>query len=261
MWHEETGSGPPVVLVHAGIADSRMWDREWRTWSDRFRVIRFDLPGYGRTPVIEGPAGPVERPAAEVAELLDALGVTSAGLVGASFGGRVALELTVGRPDLVGRLLLVDSGLPGWDWSEGVRSGWAKEDAAIERDDLDAAVEANIETWVAGPTRAVSDVDPAVVDLVRVMQRRALELQVPFGEDVDDQPLAEDFQDRLGELRLPVLAVTGALDQPDFADVAARITSIVPGARHTVVDGAAHLPNLEQPAAFDAAALPFLEQG
>jgi 3-oxoadipate enol-lactonase len=259
MWHQETGSGPPLVLVHAGIADSRMWDREWDAWAGRFRLIRCDLPGYGRTPVLEDAAGPVERPAAELAELLDTLGVTAAAVVGASFGGRVSLELAIGRPDLVGRLLLVATGLPGWDWSAGVRGGWAKEDAAIERGDLDGAVEANVETWVAGPTRTVSDVDPAVVNLVRVMQRRALELQIPTAEEIRDEPLADGFQDRLGELSLPVLALTGALDQPDFAGVGARIASVVAGARHDVIGGAAHLPNLEQPAAFDAVALPFLE--
>jgi pimeloyl-ACP methyl ester carboxylesterase len=232
-----------------------MWDREWTAWATEFTLIRCDLPGFGRTPVLEGA---VERPAAEVAALIDALDLGPASLVGASFGGRVALEVAVARPELVRRLLLVSAGLPGWDFSPPVRSAWEREEEAALAGDLDTAVEVNIETWVAGPQRTVADVDPGVVALVRTMQRRALELQIPTADEISDAPLAPDFPGRLGELDLPLLAVTGALDQVDFAGIAARIVSAVRGARRVDIAGAAHLPNLEQPAEFDAAALPFL---
>jgi pimeloyl-ACP methyl ester carboxylesterase len=255
MWHEVTGSGPPVLLLHAGIADARMWERECSAWAADFRVVRCDLAGFGQTPV---PPDAVMRPAADTAALLDELGLTEAAVVGASFGGSVALELAVGRPDLVRRLVLAASALPGHDWSAAVRAFGAAEDAALGRGDLDAAVQANLETWVAGPSRSLDDVDPRVVALVAAMQRRAFELQLPVYEQLEEAPLAEGFAQRLGEIAVPVLALSGELDQPDGAVIARHVVTAIPDARHVPIAGAAHLPNLEQPARFDEAVLPFL---
>jgi 3-oxoadipate enol-lactonase len=185
LYHQQTGAGPAVVLLHAGICDSRMWDPQWVTFPRTHRTIRYDQRGYGRSPLPPGSWSD----ALDLIGLLEDLGIQRAALVGVSRGGRIALELAVARPDLVGALVLVGAGLPGHDWSESTRlqAYLAEEDAAVGRGDLDAAVEANLRLWVDGPRRAPADTDPAVRKLVGVMQRRALELQAPVWGVLEDR--------------------------------------------------------------------------
>ena len=107
--YEVTGDGPPAVLVHAAIADSRMWDAQWRTWSSRFRLVRYDLRGYGGTTLVPGPYSH----ARDLVAILEEVG--PAAVVGVSLGGRVALEAAIARPELVSALACVGSALPDHD--------------------------------------------------------------------------------------------------------------------------------------------------
>src|SRR5262245_51551089 len=153
LHHELVGAGPDVVLLHEGITDSGMWDPQWTSFAGRYRLLRLDLQGFGSSPITEAPL----RHAASVAELLDALGIDGVAAIGCSLGGRVALELAIGRSHLVRALVLCGSGLPGHDWSEPVRSYVAAEDDAVTRGDLDAATELNLRMWVDGPARKPED--------------------------------------------------------------------------------------------------------
>jgi pimeloyl-ACP methyl ester carboxylesterase len=254
LWYERAGDGPPVVFIHPGIADSGVWDPQWSSFVGQFSLVRCDLPGFGRTP-IEGPA---VRLAAEVAALLDSLAIAHAALVGCSVGGRVALELAVARPELVSALVLVGAGLPGWAWSEEVEAYGAAEDEAVSRGDLDAATELNLRIWVDGPVRTPADVDPGVRAAVGAMERRALELQAPHWETVTEEPLVSDLADRLGQVRARTLVLVGEHDVSDVHRLADLLAGSIPDARSAPIPGAAHVPNLEQPEAFDALVLPFL---
>ncbi len=235
--------------------DSRVWDPQWSSF-ETYRRIRFDLRGFGRSPV---GALPLTH-ARDVAELLDGLGVSGAAVVGGSMGGRIALELAIGRPDLVGALVLVGTGLPGLDWSEEVRAYGQAEDEGVVRGDLDAATEVNLRMWVDGPRRAAADVDPGVREAVREMQRRALELQAPIWAELDEELLVEDVGGRLGEVRVPTLVVVGEEDVADIHRVAERLVREIPGARSATIPRTAHVPNLERPADFDALVLGFLSR-
>jgi pimeloyl-ACP methyl ester carboxylesterase len=253
LYQEVAGAGPAVVLVHAGICDSRMWDPQWETFPRDHRAIRYDLRGFGRSPLTPGPFAH----AGDLAALLDGLGVERAALVGASAGGQVALELAVARPDLVGLLVLANASLPG-HWSAAMRAIFAEEEAALERGDLDAAVEVNLRTWVDGTGRAPGAVDPAVREAVGRMQRRAFELQLPFAENYEEEDLVPDWPDRIGELQVPALVLVGHHDQPDIHAAAARLARELPQAQTATISGAAHLPSMERPAAFDELVLAFL---
>jgi pimeloyl-ACP methyl ester carboxylesterase len=248
LHHETTGaSGPWVVLIHAGICDSAMWEPQWRSLAGSHRLLRMDMRGFGRSPQ---PPEPYSN-ARDVLAVIDACGVERAALVGASLGGRVALELALAAPDRVSALVLAGSGLSGHEWSQDVRDYWAVEDAAIERGDLDAAAEANVRFWVA-------PADAAVRAQVHAMQLRALELQVPVGDAAQEQLLVSDLDTRLAAIAAPALVVVGELDHPDIHAIAGRLVRELPDATHAIVPGAAHLPSLEQPAAFDALVTPFL---
>jgi 3-oxoadipate enol-lactonase len=254
LWHEVTGEGPPVVLIHEGICDGRMWDPQWDVLSRFHRTVRCDLRGFGQTPL---PAEPYSN-ARDVVELLDHLWLGAAALVGVSLGGRVALEVALARPDLVERLVLVGTALPGRAWSETVRRYQEEEDAAIARGDLDAAVEANLRMWVDGPNRLPDEVDPTLRRFVGEMERRALELQVPLWEEVDEELLVPDVGTSYVTVRVPTLVIVGSEDVLDIQEVADRLASAIPGARKVTMAGTAHVPSLERPQEFNELLLSFL---
>jgi 3-oxoadipate enol-lactonase len=129
------------------------------------------------------------------------------------------------RPDLVERLVLVGVGLPDHSWSDTVRRYGEEEDAAVARGDLDAAVEANLRMWVDGPNRRPHEVDASVRSFVGEMQRRALELQAPLWEEVQEELLVPDVGSRFVELRVPALVVVGSEDVSDIHAIADRLAS------------------------------------
>jgi pimeloyl-ACP methyl ester carboxylesterase len=254
LWHEVAGDGPPVLLLHEGICDSRMWEQQWQTFPKTHRTVRCDLRGFGRTPL---PAEPFSH-ARDVVELLDALQLGAAALLGVSLGGRVALEVALARPDLVSRLVLVAPGLPGHAWSDAVRRYGEEEDAALARGDLDAAVEANLRMWVDGPRRRPDEVDPAVRRAVGEMQRRAFELQLPVSEAAEEELLVPDPGSRLAEIGVPTVVIVGDEDVSDMHEISERLAAEIPGARKEEIAGAAHVPSLERPEEFDRLVLAFL---
>lgn len=171
----------------------------------------------------------------------------------------MALELAVGRPDLVRALVLVAAALPEVDWSREVRAFGAAEDDAMAAQDLDAATELNLRMWVDGPHRTATEVDPAVRAAVAEMQRRALELQAPHWDVLEEEMLVPEIAQRLGAVQVPTLVVVGEGDVDDFQRLATRLADEIPGARLHTIPAVAHVPNLEQPLAFDAVVLGFLD--
>jgi pimeloyl-ACP methyl ester carboxylesterase len=155
-------------------------------------------------------------------------------------------------------LVLVDSGLPGAATSEAIRAYGAAEEEAVERGDLDGAVELNLRMWVDGPHREPGDVDPAVRAAVGEMTRRSIELVLPFWDSFDEELLVPDVADRLADVRARTLVVLGELDVVDFHTIARRLAESIPGARLETIPGTAHLPSLERPDLFDPLVLDFL---
>jgi 3-oxoadipate enol-lactonase len=255
LYREQAGEGPPVVLVHAGICDSRMWDPQWQTFPRSQRTIRYDMRGFGRSPLSPGDFSH----ARDLINLLDDLELERAALVGNSQGGQTTLEVAVAQPERVEKLVLVDPGLPGFEWSAETRAGWAEEGAAYERGDLDAAAQAAVQMWAVGPRRSAEDVDPSVRERILEMQRRVYELELADGEAAREELLVPDVAERLGEVRAPTLVVTGDEDLDDMQAIADRLAAEIPNARRASIPGAAHVPSLERPDEFDRLVLDFLK--
>jgi 3-oxoadipate enol-lactonase len=253
---EQAGEGSPVVLVHAGIADSRMWEPQWASYPERYRVVRYDMRGFGQSPP---PKGKFSL-AGDLVELLEELALGPASLVGVSMGGSVAMQATIARPDLVSALVLVAPGLAGHEFSEETRAGWAAEEAAFERGDLDEVVEVNMRMWVDGPNRSAEDVDPDVRRRVGEMQMRACELWGEAGDDGEEEPLVPDWADRLGEIGVPTLVIVGELDRPEMHEIADRLEAGIPNTSRATIAGTAHMPNMERPEEFDELVLGFLAE-
>ena len=253
--YEETGGdGEPVVLLHAGIADRRMWHAQLTALAPRFRAIAVDLRGYGDSALPPDPFANHD----DIAALLDTLGLARAALVGCSFGGAVAIDTALAHPGRVSALALFGTAISGHDWSDTTEEIWRDLIGTAEPADLDAAVAADLRFWVVGPLRRPEEVDPALLTLAAEMDRRALVAEralsaVPVTE-LDPPAIG-----RLSELRMPVLVTAGAADLPDITALADRISAEVPGAlRLPDVPDAGHLLPLERPAAVNGPLIDFL---
>lgn len=237
----------PLVLVHAGVADRRMWDPQWPALTAEREVLRLDLRGFGEsTGLPDGPLSPV----ADLLDTLDSAGITRCHLVGASFGAGVAVEAALVRPGLARSLLL---SAPGGsliaEETPQLREFFAAEGDALAKGDLDAAVEANLRWWVDGPRRAPGTVPAATREKVAAMQRLAFELTATWDE-VPETGLDPAALHRLGEIDAPTLVLVGALDLDAIADTAARIAAGLPRGRQATWPDVAHLPSLERPEDF-----------
>lgn len=222
-----------------------MWEPQWQPIADSGRrVIRCDLRGYGDTPAATQPYHDV----ADAAELLDALDVDSVAVVGASFGGQVALRLAAHRPEKVAALVLLGAAPIGREPSAELQSFDEREDALLESGDVDAAVELNVDTWL-GP-----EADAATREQVRRMQRHAFDVQLAADPEFDQH----EWDTELSDVTAATLAVAGRHDLPDFRQFAAALPDLIPGARHRELDWAGHLPSLERPAAATELLLEFL---
>lgn len=237
----------PIVLIHAGVADRRMWQPLWPALTRERDVVRLDLRGFGDSAA--RPDGPVAQPG-DVLGVLAEIGVDRCHLVGGSFGAGVAVEAALTRPATVASLLLA---APGGsllaEMTPSLRAFIDRERAALADGDLDAAVEANLSCWVDGPRRAPGEVDPGVRELVGLMQRRAFEVTAGW-DDIEERELEPPALGRLDEISVPVLILSGGLDLDTVHDAAARVTSAIPGARRVDWPDVGHLPSLERPADF-----------
>jgi 3-oxoadipate enol-lactonase len=253
LYYEMSGEGTNVVLLHEGVADSRMWEPQWGALAQAHRVIRYDMRGFGRSPL---PPEPYSH-AVDLVNLLKRLRIDRAVLIGASLGGRVALELAVSRPDLVAGLVLAGAVLPGHDWSSAFRAFAAAENDAFEKGDIEAAVEVNLRTWVDG-RRPREEVNQEVRELVGVMQRQAFEVQLAAGDEAEEDLLEPRLDSRLGEIQQPSLVLVGEEDLSDIHEIAMRLRSELPNAHHSVIARTAHVAPLERPLEFNELALGFL---
>ena len=231
-----------------------MWGPQLQSFTREHRVIAPDLPGFGRTPL----ESDIVDNRAFIRSVLDAAGMERAALIGTSFGARIAVELSLESPERVSALVLVGPGLDGHDWSDEVRAFGEEEEAAIERGDLDRAVEANLRMWLAGPRRSLDAIDPATRELAADMQRQAFTLQQ--GHDMEMAPLDPPASARLAEVQAPTLVITGDEDVDDIHQIAEKLAREIPGAERATIADAAHLPNLERPEEFDRIVLGFLRR-
>jgi pimeloyl-ACP methyl ester carboxylesterase len=247
--HDELGSGPAVVLLHAGIADRRMWTEHLEPLAAAGRrAVAVDLPGFGDAALQPG----LQAPWLDVLETMDALAVDRAALVGCSFGGAVALVTAVTARERVSALVLASAPAPDIKPSNRLRAAWDAEETALERDDVDGAVEAVLHAWLA------PDAPAQLRERVGAMQHRVFELQAdpPEMSDAVD-PLDED-PGLIESLELPALCLAGRDDMPDFVTSARRLSEALPRGRYQQIDNARHLIPLEAPEAFRAALIDFL---
>ena len=168
VWYKEAGSGPALVLLHEGLADSRMYDSQFAAFAEHYHVVRYDLPGYGRSGSPEGPFSHHDI----LYRLLRNLDIEQAALLGMSLGGSVALDFTLTDPSMVSALLLLASGIGGYPMSSEMASLAGPLMQAFESGDFERVIDLTVRLWVDGPLRGPDEVDPASAKVCATCTRR-----------------------------------------------------------------------------------------
>jgi 3-oxoadipate enol-lactonase len=252
LYYDVTGNGEPLVLVHAGIADRRMWDGQLQALGERYRVIRYDMRGCGRS---EAPANLPFSHHDDLRWLLDYLGIERAHFTGCSIGARTVIDFALAHPERVRALALVCPSISGFESGEELPEEWDELMTADEAGDLERVSELEIRIWVDGPYRSPDDVDSALRDLVREMNLIALHNEPHLGEELQAEPPAVN---RLAEIRVPTLVVAGDQDRPEVGARAELLAGSIPVAQMVVMNGTAHVPSMEKPEEFNRVVLEFL---
>lgn len=250
------GVGPPIVLVHAAIADLRAWDAmvPGLVFAG-FNVVRYDYRAFGRTTTDNVDFS--NR--ADLLAVLDAFGIGRAALVGNSRGGQIALDTAIEFPERVVAVVGVGAGLGGFAGKltpdELAIFARAEEVLSASEPDLDAIADQAVRLWVDGPGQPPGRVDPSIREAIRRMCRPLSERGRVRGRPIALDPPAND---RLVELRCPVLAVAGALDISSMVQAAHRLEAAAPNARAVVWPDVAHMIGMEAPDRLNALILDFL---
>lgn len=254
LYYEEAGAGEPLVLLHAGIADRRMWDAQMDAFAEHYRTIRFDTRGYGNSTLGEHPANRVQ----DLHDLLRALDVDAAILLGCSQGGTTVIDFALAHPAMTRALIAVAAVPSGYAFSGDMPPIMGAFIGAVQSGTLDEAAELATQIWFDGPQRTPEQVDAEQRRAVRAMIRDVLasgNLDMTGGHSP-----AQTAAGCLDAIGVPTLILVGEADAPELVQVSAEMAAAIPGAHRVTIADAAHLPGVEQPAQFNAAVLSFLRQ-
>jgi len=250
LYYEVAGRGVPVVLVHGLGLDTRMWDGQFDVLAERYRVIRYDLRGFGKS------ALPTEERfghADDLRALLDYLEAPQAHVLGLSMGGRIALHHALLYPDATLSLVLVDAALDGFKWSER----WKASPDAIAEHAQRAGANAANQMWfeheLFAPAREQPDCRAKLAQIV------ADDSGWNWLNESRSRGIKPAAAARLNEVRAPTLVIVGDRDLPDFQRIAERLSHGIPSARKAVMNGVGHMSNMENAQEFNSIVLSFLE--
>jgi pimeloyl-ACP methyl ester carboxylesterase len=260
-WYERTGSGPPLVLIHGGFVDSRMWDPQVDAFAADYLVLRYDLRGHGRTGPSPRGRYSVDLFADDLVALLAGLGIRRATLCGISFGGMVAQSVAARHPEVLEGLALAGTAVsttltrtdrfqrcflaPRWLFLPTIRA-------------MGAARFVRFSSWLGRHTRNAGwfGRDEAV--------RRYVEeamLRMPTAEYVKMYGAIYDFQAQdLSRVHVPTLLLNGENESRSVHRHAEHIRTLIPHAESVVIDGAGHVSNMENPEPFNRALRDLLER-
>jgi len=249
------GHGPAVVLLHAGVADARMWNEQLAALASRHRAVAYDRRGFGGSLHADEPYSMV----GDLLAVLDAVSPASpAILVGCSQGGRIAIDTALAHPQRVRALVLVApalSGAPQIDsFPEPLQALVDELKRAEASGDIERLNALEAQAWLDGPAAAPGRVGGAARELFLAMNGIALRAQ-PRGTEIQPPSAA----DSLRLVQVPTLLLWGDLDFPHLQARCDTLAAQLPKVRGEVLHGTAHLPNLEQPERFNRALLAFCE--
>ncbi len=253
MAYEVAGEGQALIFLHAGICDMRMWDNEFDVFADSHRVVRYDQRGYGQSHPVEGTFSDID----DLQAVLDHLNIDQPILVGCSKGGTLAMDYTVLNPNRVKALVMVTSNPSGYEFKEDPPPIWNEMVKAWDAGEVEKVCEFEVQFWVAGMGREADAVPKAVRDKVYAMNLIALQNEKK--ELGEKQNPKVDAINKLNEIKIPFLAIVGDQDDSEIQDAGKVMASTIGNGQLVVMYNTAHLPNMEQPEAFEKHLRTFLD--
>jgi pimeloyl-ACP methyl ester carboxylesterase len=252
LYYEIRRTGPVVVLIHGGQMDCRMWDDQFTALAEHFRMIRYDVRGYGGSFQPEV----LYSDAEDLAGLLDYLKVCKAHIIGLSLGGRVAIDFALAHPSRVSSLTLAGPGLSGYEPPDAAETDlrmWNLIKAA-----RDHGPDTVTELWLKDPFMAPAMEQPQLAPRLRKVARENAHcwLQNPVLQRPPKPPAAE----RLGEIRIATLLVLGDRDVPQAKATIETLEKGISGSKKVLIKNAGHMVNMEKPKEFNDVVLSFLHQ-
>jgi 3-oxoadipate enol-lactonase len=255
IYYETAGTGQPFVMIHAGVADNRQWNNEFKYFAKHYRVLRYDMRGFGKSEPVEGEYSNLQ----DLTGLLDQLDFDEPViLMGCSMGGGLAMDFALAQPDSLRALIMVCSAPAGLALDVPAPPIFDEIEQADNAGDLDRMAELEVQAWFDGD-RPTAEVNPAMRQLAYEMNYIALTHDAKgLGKRLPNLEFLAS--ERLSELDIPVLIIVGANDIPYTHAAADYMEANIRLAQKVVIEDAAHLPNMDQPAAFQQAVEDFLEK-
>ena len=238
------GAGPALVLVHAGIVDSRAWDPLVPLLTSAgHRVIRYDARGFGRSETDDVEFSNRD----DLIAILDGFGVERACLVGNSRGATIAFDTAVEYPERAAAVVLVGGGIGGYEVEPTPEEAAAFDEMeALEEAGTDPETMADFQfrLWIDGLGRPEGRVAPPLRDWLRPMVVGTCDPSRVYGRPI---PLRPPAAERLDAATMPILAIHGALDVSDIEATGRHLAATLPNARFEIVPDVAHLVAVEAP--------------
>lgn len=250
LYYEMAGRGRVIVLIHGGLADSRLWDDQFKAFARHYKVVRYDLRGFGKSSFSMGPLSHVE----DLDKLLKALGIRKATLVGLSLGGIVAVDFALEHPRMVERLVLAASGLRGY---QGVKNEQA---IAVSRAAETEGRERAIALWMEHPFFATGKNNPSYQRRMRAMLSDNFRTWGPTPAPIVWTWPTAPVIERLQTIDRPTLVIVGSADFSTILAIADVLATKIPGARKAIIAGTSHHLNMEKPLEFNQLVLDFLQR-
>lgn len=247
--HVVTGpaDGPALVLSNSLGSTLEMWDRQAPVLAERFRLIRYDARGHGRSPVPPGPYS-IDDVGQDLVALLDRLGIERAHVAGVSLGGMTAMWMGIHAPERIDRLVLCCTSA-----KLGPPEGWAERAATVRAHGTGAVAPPGVARWLTEPYRAAHpEVAAELQTMIAATPAEGYASACAIIERMDLEP-------RLGEIRAPTLVIAAAQDPSTPPEHGERIAAAIPAARYELVQDAAHLAVIERPEAVTPLIIEHLE--
>ncbi len=255
LYYETAGKGTPLVLSHAAFLDGRMFDAIWEPLAKHFRVIRYDMRGFGKSSPVTGPLCRRD----DLDRLLTHLDVTEAHLVGCSLSGQIGLDLALEQPHRFKSLTLVGATPSGFQLQGEPPRYLMEMFGALQSGNFDHANELQIRIWIDGEHREPGQVDSTLRKNALEMNRIPVQQNTFFIADMQPaNPLDPPAITRLESVKCPTWIVAGALDNSEVLRAADEMAKRIPDARKTIIESTGHVPSYEQPDTFVRLLMDFL---
>jgi len=253
LYYRTAGEGPALVLLHAGLVDSRMWDSQFSVFAREYQVLCYDLRGCGHSTLPESPFSPTE----DLKFLLDYLEVERAGLIGLSLGGGIAIDFALAHASRVNALILANPSLGGFQYSEELAQIGAALYLTGKTRGPRAALEILLseDFWsYAIPLKSHPEARRKFIRLVKDNP------QIFLWDPALIQSLDPPAVDRLDEIEVPTLLVASQNDLSANRDIIDRLQAHIPNSSRATIAECSHMVNLDQPERFNRCILDFLRR-